>query len=87
MDTTEEEALIRQKDRNPEGVMSSKYLLAGHMAKGEGGKPSCLILRDIYEMAETNSVLSKRDNLNIPRSQTFSFFGFHQHISWSAGSA
>lgn len=51
------------------------------MAKGEGGKPSCLILKDIYEMAETNSVLSKRDNLNIPKSQTFSFIGFHQHIS------
>lgn len=47
--------------------MSRKYLLAGHMAKGEGDKPSRLILRDIYGMAETNSVLSKRDNLKIPR--------------------
>lgn len=59
MDTTEEEALIRQKDRNPEGVMSSKYLLAGHMAKGEGGKPSCLILRDIMRWLKQTQCCQK----------------------------
>lgn len=71
-----------QKDRNPGGVMSRQYLLGGHVAKGEGGKLSCLILKDIYEMAETNSVLSKRDNLNIPRSQTFWLSPTHLLISW-----